>query len=249
MGVVNADLQYNQQQITAVGKMASSRVPVTLRDFFFDDAFFKSTWDDFEKVRENMFRESRDMWKKFEEEFNRMESSMASNMLQSSSQQMLESSSSSNKKSQEIESKSRDQKDSHEVESWGKRDGWMFPSMFNSDFAKQLDLFQTKDSEVIRMKDDDDKFEVSLDTSQYRPDELRVNVGEGMICVEGKHEENSEDGRKMVFRQFSRKYSLPAGAKADKVVSNLSSDGVLVVSAPKQAAITNGQRSVPIQAQ
>merc|ERR1712080_437064 len=56
MGVVNADLQYNQQQITAVGKMASSRVPVTLRDFFFDDAFFKSTWDDFEKVRENVQR-------------------------------------------------------------------------------------------------------------------------------------------------------------------------------------------------
>merc|ERR1712080_385625 len=223
---VNADLQYNQQQITAVGKMASSRVPVTLRDFFFDDDFFKSTWDDFEKVRENMFRESRDMWKKFEEEFNRMESSM--------------------------ESKSRDKKDSQEVESWGKRDGWMFPrrwmipSMFNSDFAKQLDLFQTKDSEVIRVKDDDDKFEVSLDTSQYRPDELRVNVENGVICVEGKHEENSEDGRKMVSRQFSRKYSLPAGAKADKVVSNLSSDGVLVVTAPKQAAITNGQRSVPI---
>merc|ERR1712186_26419 len=105
MGIVNSDLQYRQQQITPVGKMASSRVPVTLRDFFFDDDFFKSTWDDFEKVRENMFRESRDMWKKVEEEFNRMESSMASNMLQSSSQQMLESSSSSNKKlnpSQEI---------------------------------------------------------------------------------------------------------------------------------------------------
>merc|ERR1712186_93045 len=97
MGIVNSDLQYRQQQITPVGKMASSRVPVTLRDFFFDDDFFKSTWDDFEKVRENMFRESRDMWKKVEEEFNRMESSMASNMLQSSSQQMLESSSSSKK--------------------------------------------------------------------------------------------------------------------------------------------------------
>merc|ERR1712186_179290 len=229
MGRVNSDLQYRQQQITPVGKMASSRVPVTLRDFFFDDDFFKSTWDDFEKVRENMFRESRDM-------------------LKNSSQQMLEST--SNMKSQEIEAKSKDEKGSQEVERLGNKDAWMFPrrwmmpSMFNSDFAKQMDLFQTKDSEVIRVKDDDDKFEVSLDTSQYRPDELRVNVGEGMICVEGKHEENSEDGRKMVSRQFSRKYSLPAGAKADKVVSNLSSDGVLVVSAPKQAAITNGQRSV-----
>merc|ERR1712080_754039 len=119
---------------------------------------------------------------------------------------------------------------------------WMMPSMFNSDFAKQLDLFQTKDSEVIRVKDDDDKFEVSLDTSQYRPDELRVNVENGVISVEGKHEEKSEDGRKMVSKQFSRKYSLPAGAKSENVVSNLSSDGVLVVSAPKKEAITHEQK-------
>merc|ERR1712077_63824 len=105
----------------------------------------------------------------------------------------------------------------------------MMPSLFNRDNFKQLNMFNNKDSEVIRVKDDDDKFEVSLDTSQYRPDELRVNVQDGVISVEGKHEEKSEDGRKMVSRQFSRKYSLPAGAKSDRVVSNLSSDGVLVV--------------------
>merc|ERR550519_2814400 len=87
----------------------------------------------------------------------------------------------------------------------------------------------------------------SLDTSQYRPDELRVNVGEGIISVEGKHEEKAEDGRTMVLRQFSRKYSLPAGAKQEKVDSNLSSDGVLVISAPKSLAVTNGDRNVPIK--
>merc|ERR1711936_484092 len=92
--------------ITAVTiTMAQSRVPMTLRDFFFDDPFFKSTWDDFEKVRENMFRESRDMWKRFEDEFSRMESSMSSNMLQSSGQSME---SSSNKKTVESESKEDD---------------------------------------------------------------------------------------------------------------------------------------------
>merc|ERR1712038_1634722 len=116
---------------------------------------------------------------------------------------------------------------------------WMMPNLFNNDLFKQLDMFDAKDREVIRVKDDKDKFEVSLDTSQYRPDELRVNVSDGVISVEGKHEENSEDGRKMVSRQFSRKYSLPAGAKSENVVSNLSSDGVLVVSAPKKEAITH----------
>merc|ERR1719290_729099 len=118
---------------------------------------------------------------------------------------------------------------------------WMMPNLFNTDLSKQMDMFQNKDSEVIRVKDDNDKFEISLDTSQYRPDELRVNVENGVISVEGKHEEKSEDGRKMVSKQFSRKYSLPAGAKSENVVSNLSSDGVLVVSAPKKEAITHEQ--------
>jgi len=62
--------------------MAGSRVPMTLRDSFFDDSFFKSSWDDFEKVRENMMRESRDMWKNFEEDFKKMDTSMSSNMLE-----------------------------------------------------------------------------------------------------------------------------------------------------------------------
>jgi len=52
-----------------------------------------------------------------------------------------------------------------------------------------------------------------------------------MGTIQGKHEENSQDGHKMVARQFSRKYSLPAGVQAEEVTSNLSSDGVLVVAA------------------
>merc|ERR1712107_102524 len=34
---------------------------MTMRDFFFDDPFFKSSWEDFDKVREKMFQDSRDM--------------------------------------------------------------------------------------------------------------------------------------------------------------------------------------------
>merc|ERR1712133_106864 len=115
--------------------------------------------------------------------------------------------------------------------------GWMFPRRWmlpslSSGFG-DLDLFKEKDSEVIRVKDDDKKMEISLDTSQYRPDELNVSVANGAITLEGKHEEKAEDGSKMVSRQFIRKYTLPAGAKPEDVVSNLSSDGVLVVTANK----------------
>merc|ERR1739848_696682 len=52
-----------------LAKMAEAKVPVTMRDFFFDDPFFKRSWDDFDKVRDAMFQESRDMWKRFDEDF------------------------------------------------------------------------------------------------------------------------------------------------------------------------------------
>merc|ERR1712219_24727 len=205
-------------------KMADSRVPMTMRDFFFDDPFFKSSWDNFDQVRERMFQESRDMWKKFDQDFRDM-ACMSNNI-------MIDSGMQQKKNSSEVavaEGKSLDRQNS--LTKW--ENGWMFPRRWmlpslKSEF-KDMDLFKEKDSEVIRVKEDEKKMEVSLDTSQYRPDELSVSVSNGSITVEGKHEEKAEDGTKMVSRQFIRKYSLPAGAKPQDVVSNLSSDGVLVI--------------------
>merc|ERR1712110_284698 len=100
--------------------------------------------------------------------------------------------------------------------------GWMFPRRWmlpalNSDFSNNTDIFKSKDTEVIRVKEDDSKLEVSLDTSQYRPYELSVSVSDGVLRVEGKHEEKAED----------------SSTKQGEVASTLSSDGVLVITAPK----------------
>jgi len=205
-----------------------SRVPVTMRDFFFDDPFFKNSWEDFDKVKDAMFTESRDMWKKFDEDFRNM-ACMSNNI-------MLESPANPEKAEVGVPPRSLMRQDSKSR--W--ESGWMFPRRWmlpalTTDFPTNMELFKTKDSEVIRVKEDDSKLEVSLDTSQYRPDELSVAVSDGVLVVEGKHEEKAEDGSKMVARSFSRKYSLPASAEADQVASNLSSDGVLVITAPKKA--------------
>merc|ERR1719229_1212883 len=42
---------------------------------------------------------------------------------------------------------------------------------------------------------------------------------------------------KHMQRQISRKYTLPEGCEAAMVNSNLSSDGVLIITAPKRQAI------------
>merc|ERR1712142_918197 len=209
-----------------IDNMAEKRVPMTMRDFFFDDPFFKSSWEDFDKLREKMFEESRDIWKKFDQDFRDM-ACMSNNRMTSSSSETRKSS--SEEKSSSLLDKS------NSLSKW--ENGWMFPRRWmlpslKSEF-RDMDLFKEKDSEVIRVKNDDKKMEVSLDTSQYRPDELNVSIADGAVTIQGKHEEKAEDGTKMVSRQFVRKYTLPAGAKPEDVVSNLSSDGVLVVTANK----------------
>jgi HSP20 family molecular chaperone IbpA len=206
----------------------SNRVPMTIRDFFFEDPFFKATWDDFDRVREAMFQESRDMWKRFDEDFRQM-ACMSHNIMLEQQQEQKE------------EEKSVEKNADSSLARW--ENGWMFPRRWmlpnlKGDLA-DLDLFQGQDSEVIRVKEEEERLEVSLDTAAYRPDELRVQVVDGMICVEGKHEEKAEDGSRMVSRQFLRRYRLPQGTKPEDVTSNLSSDGVLVVTAEKNPAIEN----------
>merc|ERR1712098_484639 len=204
-----------------IDRMAQSRVPVTMRDFFFDDPFFKNSWDDFDKVRDRMFSESRDMWKRFDEDFRNMACMQNNIMLESSK----DATSSSVQESQRKESTNENRDLMRQDSKTRYENGWMFPRRWmlpglNPEMTTGLDLFKTKDNDEIRVKEDESKMEVSLD--------------KGVVTVEGKHEEKAEDGSKMVSRMFSKRYTLPPDAKAEDVVSNLSSDGVLVITAPKK---------------
>ena len=71
------------------------------------------------------------------------------------------------------------------------------------DFSKILP--QLKD-EVLKITDNDIKFEVSVDTHGYNPDELQVKVLDNVVTVEAKHEEKKEESnnKSFVSRQFSR---------------------------------------------
>ncbi len=198
---------------------------MTLRDNFFADDFFARSWHDFDRLRSEMFKESEEFWRSAERQM--------SSMLQESS------SSSTTSKAVSTTSPSA---------LFPRR--WMLPRLFNEeaeDTLKSLDIFQHKDDQVIRIRDDDRAFELSLDTHGYRPDELKVNVAGDTLTVEAKHEEKGDN--RFVSRQFKRSYTLPEGCEAHKVNSNLSSDGLLLITAPKKAAINHddGNRAIPIE--
>merc|ERR1712165_695706 len=128
--------QINSQDFIQI-KMATgnseSRVPMTLRDSFFNDDFFRNSWEDFDKLRQQMTSESQNFWKRAEQEMKMLETSASSAMQQSSSS----SSSSSNaarKESSSATSGARDlmRSDSMLVPSIFPR-RWMMPRMFGID--------------------------------------------------------------------------------------------------------------------
>merc|ERR1719325_518036 len=93
------------------------------------------------------------------------------------------------------------------------------------------------DSGVINYVDTAAKTEISLNTAGYKPSELSINVAGGQLTVEGRHEERSEAGHSVVTRCFRRQYGLHPDTRMEDVVSNLSQDGVLVITLPKEKRI------------
>merc|ERR1712107_649151 len=119
----------------------------------------------------------------------------------------------------------------------------MLPQLF-----QDFHLPEMKDSLMLGLQEEKDKMEVTLDTSGYKPDELKVEIKGGELCVEGKHEERSQSGEVMVSRQFSRRFGMPQNVKKEDIVSNLSQDGVMVITMPKEQRIEEVERgSTPIQ--
>lgn len=92
---------------------------------------------------------------------------------------------------------------------------------------------------------DKNQFQVNLDVQHFAPDEISVKTVDGYVVIEAKHEEKQDD-HGFISRQFVRKYSLPEGTEAEDVISQLSSDGILTISAPRKVVPGKGERIVPI---
>merc|ERR1712024_262874 len=181
-------------------KMPETTVPVSLRDAFLEDPFFRTGWDE-------MNSECKEM--------------------------------------RSFTSKEGDNSLSMDRGWPWLPKQWMLPQLLkDSDFP----LPEMKDSLMMGLQEEKDKMEVTLDTSGYKPDELKVEIKDGELCVEGKHEERSQTGEVMVSRQFSRRFGMPQNVKKEGIVSNLSQDGVMVITMPKEQRIEEVERgNTPIQ--
>ncbi|CAJ0589101.1 unnamed protein product [Cylicocyclus nassatus] len=84
---------------------------------------------------------------------------------------------------------------------------------------------------IFRVIDDDKKFAVSLDVSQFRPEDLKVHLDGRELTVEGKQKHKGEHS--FIHRSFIRKWTLPETVDLESVRTQLSDKGRLCVEAPK----------------
>ena len=124
-----------------------------------------------------------------------------------------------------------------------------FPTHFDYDLfsmlPKRCPFTQTSGWSSIR--NDDNKFQVQLDVSHFKPEEITIKTVNNMIEIHGKHEERMDE-HGWVSREFTRKYSLPEGCDSKRAFSNLTSSGLLIVETPKEAIEQRpaNERVVPI---
>lgn len=91
-----------------------------------------------------------------------------------------------------------------------------------------------------------DGFQVSLDVIHFQPNEISVNIENNSVVVHAVHEEK-RDHHGHISREFTRRYELPDGYKVEEITSNLSSDGILTIKAPRMNPTVVGKyRNVPI---
>merc|ERR1712071_153196 len=121
----------------------------------------------------------------------------------------------------------------------------MMDRMVNMGMANPMRRMEGELGKLISsVKDDEKSFQVMVDVSQFRPNEVTVKATDKNIVVHGRHEERT-DQHGYVSREFRRRVAIPKGVNPESVTSTLSPEGVLTVMAPK-LTLQGSERVIPI---
>merc|ERR1711950_4611 len=108
--------------------------------------------------------------------------------------------------------------------------------MFNSRNSFLASTFENEypNSNSSSMQVQDNQVKVSLDVSQYEPEELEVKVKDNVVTVLGRQETGSGTGNTntRAARMFTKSFTLPHRVHPAEVESRLTQDGRLVITAP-----------------
>jgi len=94
---------------------------------------------------------------------------------------------------------------------------------------------------AVDIKEEDNRYLITADIPGVKPDEIEINMEEGILSIKGERESNKEvekENYKRIERShgvFYRRFTMPDNSDADKI-SAKSEHGVLEISIPKKEA-------------
>ena len=84
--------------------------------------------------------------------------------------------------------------------------------------------------EVQHVKYNESEYEVKVDVSAFKPEELEVQIIKDRLTISGKQEEKADE-HGYVSREFTRHFSVPEDVEQDTLETVLTNEGALIVSA------------------
>jgi len=189
----------------------NSLVPLKMREDMFQDAFFSSSWHEFDESRNQMMKKNSDFWdavdadmKKFERDIAALEADMDTRMAPHRPS----------------------------VPSWAvaehQRHNW--PVL---DVKPKGQVGHMSD----RIRESREAWEVEVDVSEYDPERVRLSVAGDVVTV---HAETAKENTSNTFRQsttihsLTKRFTLPPGCDPDYISSRLSAQGILLVTCPRK---------------
>jgi len=89
---------------------------------------------------------------------------------------------------------------------------------------------------------DSDTFSVDFNVAEYSPEDLHIKTEADVLIVSARQENKTPAGKSYVSKQFEQRFTLPSGVNPERISSKLGVDGVLRVSAPREAASVSYKR-------
>ncbi|KAL4239157.1 hypothetical protein ACF0H5_003859 [Mactra antiquata] len=90
------------------------------------------------------------------------------------------------------------------------------------------------------------EFRITLDISNFSPDEITLKTKNNRVVVHAKHPERVDEFG-LIEREFKRQYILPKDVDPNEVTSSLSTNGILTMKAPKIDTDNGKERIIPIR--
>ncbi|KAF7688739.1 heat shock protein beta-1-like, partial [Silurus meridionalis] len=87
------------------------------------------------------------------------------------------------------------------------------------------------------VKCDSKTWSITLDVSNFCPEEIGVKINDCYLEIAGEHKEKHND-HGTISKRFTRKYKLPVEVDLQKICSSLSPEGVLLVEIPVAVSST-----------